>query len=170
MNTSSQGCNSGSEISKESLEINKCSQGCNSGSENSKESFEISTSSRCNSVNSTESTDVQNSTESTDLQTSQQQCKPSGKVLIKDSNYRERRLKNNLAAKKSRDAKRQREIAINMEVALLRAENAKLKQALSDCPCMIQQDAAAVYYSGPYNFPVVYQNPQYILVPNDLRR
>ena len=45
----------------------------------------------------------------------------------KDNKYWERRLKNNLAARRSRAAKRNRQIAVEHTTALLRKENASLK-------------------------------------------
>ena len=122
------------------------------GNENSKEPSETNTFSRCDSANSTESADDQRS--------------PGGKVLVKDANYREKRMKNNLAAKKSRDAKRQREIEMKNELVILREENIRLNQALSGCACGILIHPAAVYYPGPLQ--ISYQNPQFFPVTNDL--
>lgn len=57
------------------------------------------------------------------------------KTQVKDQAYYERRIKNNIAAKKSRDAKRRRDNETSAKVIILQAENQRLREYLAACKC-----------------------------------
>lgn len=54
-----------------------------------------------------------------------------GNVAMKDRRYWDRRLKNNIAAKRSRDAKREKETSVVKRWTFLEDENKRLKQQIA---------------------------------------
>lgn len=128
------------------------------GSENSKESLDTSISLRCGSNHSSESTHTR----------ARRQRSSSGKSVVKDESYLERRRKNNQAAKKSRDAKRQRELQMRNQLILLQHENQHLKASLENCVCQTIAKSRG-FIQTSFDFAGSYREPHYLPMSANLR-
>lgn len=81
-------------------------------------------------TNSCSNSEVSTSGDDTDKSESVPDVKRIKNEVVRDEVYLERRRRNNLAAKKSRDAKRSRELDNTRKAAYLESENLKLREEL----------------------------------------